>query len=345
MKIIQFSGETEFRKQTGYKDNLNIFFSEDYKNYKLSTKSKFKFYYYLCTDDFVIPIILHKYMIFRYVEFLSEPAKYNNSGESENEFINEICSYLKDEMQVQWLLSTPAYAFFKSYPRGSKVVPFGSQVIDLKLPKENLYQNMDRKHREMTRRGEKGNVKVEISDIDLIDDFCFLETSMWRKSGVFIDNTYNSFYENILSRLNRNTIVSVAYKDEKPQVGLIIYFNEIMAYAMHAGRADEMEPGANNLLYWKMIEYLNSIGVAKFSIVGFRINPDKDTKVYDIQRFKSRFGGVLEEGYMFKMDFKPFYHNFFNLLLDTRSLFKGKVNKKRKDIIDQELHKWKEIQQ
>lgn len=344
MNIRQFKSETEFRKETGYKDKLNIFYSEDYKNYKLSTKSSFKFYYYLCTDDFVIPIVLHKYLIFRYVEFLSEPAQYNNSGESENEFINEICSYLKCEMKVQWLLCTPAYAFFQSYPRGSKVVPFGSQVIDLKLPIEDLYQNMDRKHREMTRRGEKGNVVVEISDIDLIDDFCSLETSMWRKSGVLIDNTYNSFYESILTRLKHNSIVSVAYKNGKPQVGLIIYFNEKMAYAMHAGRADEMEPGANNLLYWKIIEYLKSIGVAKFSIVGFRIMPDKDSKIYDIQRFKSRFGGVLEEGFMFKMDFKPFYHKLFNLLLDIRLLFKGKVNKKRKDIIDQELHKWQAIQ-
>lgn len=344
MIIKKLSGENEFRVLTGYKGDLNIFFSENYKDYKLSTKSNFKFYCYLCSDDYVIPVLLHRYLVFCYVEFLSEPAQYNNTNESEAEFIENICNYLKHKMQVQWILSTPAYAFFKWHPCGSKVVPFGSQVIDLTQNMEELYQNMDRKHREMTRRGEKGGVIVKISNEDLIEDFCSIETSLWKRSGIKMDNKHNSFYDNIFNNLKQNAIVGVAYKEYKPQVGLIVYFNNKMAYAMHAGRANVMEPGANNLLYWKMIEYLKLIGVEKFSIVGFRINPDKDTKVYDIQRFKSRFGGILEEGFMFKIDFKPFYHKLFDLMMEIRSILKGKRNKKGKDIIDQEIHKWLELQ-
>lgn len=344
MIIRKVTGEVEFRQQSGFKAELNIFFSEDYKKFKLSTKSSYKSYFYLVSSDFVIPVLLHKYLIFCYAELLSEPARFNNTGEEEPVFIDELADYLKNELGVQWLICTPAYAFFKYYPKGAKVVPFGSQVIDLTLTTEELFQNMDRKHREMVRRGERGGVEIVISDNKLLNDFCSIETSLWKRSGVNIDNLNNSFYDNILKSLNDNVIVSVAYKENKPQVGLIVYFNKKMAFAMHAGRANLMEPGANNLLYWKMIDYLKLIGVEKFSIVGFRINPDKDTKVYDIQRFKSRFGGKLEEGYMFKMDFKPIYHWLFDFLLTFRSLIKGAKTNKGKDIIDQEVHKWQELQ-
>ena len=83
---------------------------------------------------------------------------------------------------------------------------------------------------------------------------------------------------------------------------------------------------------------MKSNGVKKYSFVGCRIGEDEDSKYHSIQRFKERFGGTLEQGYMFKTVMSQWKYQLFHCL------YKIKNKTVLTDAIDQELPKWKELQ-
>ena len=83
----------------------------------------------------------------------------------------------------------------------------------------------------------------------------------------------------------------------------------------------------------KMKEY----GVSMYNFVGCRINVDKDSKQAGIQSFKERFGGQLVNCFLFKTVFHPFKKTIYDFLINT-------FRKGGDDILEQELHKWAELQ-
>ena len=92
--------------------------------------------------------------------------------------------------------------------------------------------------------------------------------------------------------------------------------------------------GSHNLLQWEIVKKLKTLNVKQYDFVGARINPPKGSKIEGIQRFKSRFGTTLHQGYMWKYIFnKPMYFLYVQILkllaFKNRSKYKG-------DIIDQE---------
>ena len=91
-----------------------------------------------------------------------------------------------------------------------------------------------------------------------------------------------------------------------------------------------------NYLHWRAIRDFKQEGVKKYSFVGCRINEDIDSKCHGIQRFKERFGGTLFVGYMFKVILKPFKYKLFRLLQRIKN------GRWVKDVVDQEIEKWRE---
>ena len=74
-------------------------------------------------------------------------------------------------------------------------------------------------------------------------------------------------------------------------------------------------------------------GVKWYDFVGARINPSPGSKVEGIQRFKSRFGGELKEGFLWKKNYNKIKSSFYSIALYSYGKIK-KINVK--DIIDQE---------
>ena len=61
-------------------------------------------------------------------------------------------------------------------------------------------------------------------------------------------------------------------------------------------------------------------GVKYYDFVGARINPDEGSKYEGIQRFKSRFGGELKKGYLWKMPLNKFKYKLFCWLVAAKQL-------------------------
>ena len=57
-------------------------------------------------------------------------------------------------------------------------------------------------------------------------------------------------------------------------------------------------------------------GVMKYDFVGARVNPEPGSKLEGIQRFKSRFGGEMKVGYMWRYVNRPIRYKLYSLLLN-----------------------------
>ena len=83
-----------------------------------------------------------------------------------------------------------------------------------------------------------------------------------------------------------------------------------------------------------MLEF-KKMGVREYDFMGARLNVEKGSKLEGIQRFKSRFGGELKKGYLWKYEINPIKTKTIYFL--QKVIFKLKGQDYKGDAIDQEL--------
>lgn len=313
-----------------------MFFSKEYANMVCSDGKQ---YFYIASEDFVMPVVMTKKAFFRSALFPTEP--YNYGGLSScKDFLDSVCEYLKKKEKVHWISQNPPASLFSDFPTGAKHIPFGSHVVDLSLAEDELWAKLHSKHRNVIKKAEKDGIVITkgVSD-KIISDYHSIDLDTWARSEKKAANL--AALKHQAEKLGDKVVFYMAYEEDDPQSGAIFYYNKEMCYYMHGANKNNPHTGSGNLLQWKAMLDMKEKGVKYFSFVGCRINEDENSKFHGIQRFKERFGGELKQGYLFKLDFNPFRHCLFNFLLAFRNLIKG--NHKfviQKDIIDQEIHKW-----
>lgn len=327
---------TDLRNNVFKQNNANVFFQQEYADF---VKSTGKFFYYCYSDKYVIPVSITKKTFFKYARLEAEPYNYNSSvEEDETSFLDDVFEYLKGK-GIQWLMPSPASAFFMEVPSKAVKIPFGSHVIDLCQGEEALFKNLHSKHRNVIKKAEKDGIRIEKGHSDtLIRDFVHMNIETWGRSNQKTDG-YN-YWKNMIDSMPESSIVYIAYDGKVPQSGAIFFYNLQMSYYMYGVNKNNPHTGAGNLLQWQAILDMKTKGVKKYSFVGCRINEDEKSKYHGIQRFKERFGGELIKGYMFKCIFDKRMRQLFEMSYSIMSLLRTGRYKKIQDIIDQELYKW-----
>lgn len=318
------------------KDKLagaNMFFSHGYSEYISSTGGNI---WYLYDDEWILPVHVQSKAAIRFGACPSEPFCLSNPCDSQKEkrFINQVSDLLKKN-GLAWF-STAATAFFCAYPDNSMRIPFGSHVLDLSMTEDELLAKMHSKHRNVVKRAEKSNVQVKCGGLELLQDYLLMDEATWARSG---RHSYGEkFFTDMFENMPENVIFYIAYKDDAPQAGACYFYNSVMCYYMFGASIDKPETGATNFMHWQAMKDLKKKGVKRYSFVGCRINEDEDSKYHTIQRFKERFGGDLIQGYMFKSVLNPWKYQMFHWL------YKLKNKHALTDAVDQEIHKWQELQ-
>lgn len=315
-------------------DEANVFYSDEYREYEKGIGSNVIYAY---TNNMIQVVTLHTIKgLFHTATFPSEPFYFGEISESSvQQMLDQLLVILKKEFDVDWTTVTPASSLFTAYPTNSMRIPFGNYIIDLTYSEEQLFQNVTSKHRNMIRRGMKSEIYIKYGSTNLLDDYLELDRQTWQRSGQDID--HSAYYKKYLEYFKEHAIVGVAYKDSIPQCGLIGLYNNRMFYYMFGASANKPEPGSTHYLQWNTILKMKEIGVKQYSFVGCRINVDEDSKLYNIQHFKKGFGGKLIDCYMFKSILNSQKKKMFDRLMKIRT---GKV---AIDVIDEEIHKWHEM--
>jgi hypothetical protein len=315
--------------------NANVFYT---KGFFLFNKTKNKKIIYLTNNKYIIPVVQIKKLCFKYAQIPVEPFCFNNEIKDSyglKLFLNQICEYLKKETYM-WLQHPDTCASFIEKPENSIFIPFSNYFIDLSISNQNLFSNIHGKHRNSIRKALKSNVIVEYGkNKKLLDDYYHLSNITANRTQI-TPKSYKEYY-NELKFID--SIIFIAYCNNIPQGGAIFYFNNKKAYYIHGASVDKPISGSMNLLHWMAMNYFKNLRVQKYSFVGARVNVDKNSKYDGIQKFKKRFGGKTEELYLFKKIFSNFFYSLFCKLMKIRAIIL-KINYKG-DIIDQEIHKWK----
>lgn len=86
----------------------------------------------------------------------------------------------------------------------------------------------------------------------------------------------------------------VCKKDNKIIAGSAIKEKkELIELFLNASLQDYLKFQPNNLLYWSLIEYGHEKGFKIFDLGGYQLKAQKGTKLYEINRFKERWGGKI----------------------------------------------------
>lgn len=319
----------------GKLDGANVYFSMEYEKYIHGEPS---LAVYIYNEALIQVVSVHTIGgRFRTASLLSEPFWLQPEQDESvlKAFLDEVVLALKKEFKIHWVNVTPAGSLFQAYPTNSQRIRFGNYIIDLTQDEETLMAKMDSKHRNMVRRGERGGVEVKFGGVELLEDYISVDKQTWERNGQNVDHT--RFYKRYIELLTPNVVVAVAYKDGVPQCGLIGAYNGQMFYYMFGASAHKPEPGATHYMQWQNILRMKQLGVSSYSFVGCRLNEDKNSKYHNIQHFKKGFGGELHECYLFRVTLNKPMRWLFNMLMLVRT------KKKQEDVIDQELHKWQDI--
>lgn len=319
-------------------DNFNIYYSPEYEAYLNNLHIDYEYMY---NDSFGIIVQYNKILrFFKQVVLVSEPCPLkspfiiNEIGEIDNDelkFLDDVVGVLRKSKQ-HWISVTKAGSSFNAFPSESQRIPWGNYIVNLTQEVDTIFSNMQSKHRNMVRRGEKGQIDVKFGGTELLEDYILLDKETWKRSNVEVDNT--QLYSTLLSAFPKQSIIAIAYKDSIPQAGILGLYNKSMFYYQYGASTSRPEPGSTHYLQWKMMLYMKSLGVRLYSFVGCRMNVDESTKLKSIQHFKEGFGGELKLSYTFKVIINKFVSKMFLVL------FRLRWHKEKVDVVDQEISKW-----
>lgn len=313
-------------------NEANLFFSEEYEQNTILRGQRL---YYVWTEEAILVARVKKQLFLKAAVLESEPYVFNENID-QKKFLDESMLMLKKH-GVQWTVCATT-ARFQDYPSNCKVVPCGNFIIDLTDSEEELWKNVHSKHRNSIRRGEKAGIELIIGREELVSEYVPISNETYGRSGKYGGSV--SYYQGLLNGLENNIVIILAYIDGQVHAGGMFYFNQAMAYYLHGASIGRPEPGATNYLLWRAILHFKEMGIKQFSFVGYRYDPEENSKLDGIQRFKERFGGTLEKSFNFRCEQNPIAYRVFCFAMQLKN---HKPFIKYEDAIDEQIDKYPEL--
>lgn len=265
----------------------------------------------------ILPYTIIKKAIFRMVRFRVETINVGEeiSIDEERTFLNNAVAYFR-MIGADAIIPATTNTIFRTYPDGADAAPYGSYIIDLTKPEDDIWRNIDRIMRQNIKTAIKNGVTVRDGSDDLKAAHELIVETFQRSKLPFMG--YEEFIKFIFG-LGNNSKILIADCNGIPQSYAVFGFSNYCVYAIYAGNIDNQQQGANKLLYWEAIRLFKGLGVQRYDFVGARINPEKGSKQDAINALKRRFGSQLKQGYIWKYSIKPFKYKLYNIAARWRS--------------------------
>jgi lipid II:glycine glycyltransferase (peptidoglycan interpeptide bridge formation enzyme) len=136
--------------------------------------------------------------------------------------------------------------------------------------------------------------------------------------------------------LGHNLSLYVALKNNEMQgCTVIVWSKGHSAYYLYGGSIPTPYSGSMNLLHWQTMKDMKNEGVRYYDFVGARLEPVSGSKLETIQRFKSKFGGTMKKGYLWKFPLKCWKYRLFKRTMLAYAMIRRLDY--RGDVIDQEI--------
>lgn len=268
---------------------------------------------YMYDDDMVMASRDFHHRGFRFLQFLSEPRMQSGealSAEAERTFFDKVVRHSRLNGHWARIVAPPPHLLFQTAPADAHVAPFGSYRLDLREDVDTLFKGLHSKHRNVIRKVQD-RVEVKVG-LEQFPHFYRLYAQTMARSGLAYESEAQlTDFANLLgpSRLH----CAVVYYNGGALGALMGPKNsDGFHYLWGGSQLPTPLNGAVNYLHWHSIQQLKAEGVERYDFVGARLGDISGTKYEGIQRFKSRFGGQLVRGCLWKMDLQPWKANLYN---------------------------------
>lgn len=206
-------------------------------------------------------------------------------------------------------------ALFRTAPTGAAAAPFGTVVIELTDAEDVLWAAVRSRNRSAIRKAQASGVTVEWG-AHLAEVAHMLCAGTMARSGLSFP-TLPQFRE-LAASLGDAVDIGVAYADGAPKACVVNPWSRFGAHCLFAGTADAPTPGAANLLQWEAMLRAKQHGARVYDFVGVRLDPDPDSKYAGLYQFKTRFGGEVVEGCLWKMPLSGWRYRLYGILKRVR---------------------------
>lgn len=287
---------------------------------------------YVVDGSKVLPYSVKKRAIFKSVQLpcLPQGCMPNNEKEFVNKAVTQICKTVNPDY-----IYTTATSVFDEYCDKSVYCHFGSYIISLTLSEEEIFGNFHTKHRNVVRKAEKDGLTVDCGPQYAEACYEIIKDTYGRQGKSAFSREH---FEQLKAMSDHVDFWVVKNGEEYQGCAVLLWNKGFSSYYLHGGSSAHPHGGALNLLHWEAIKKMKERGVLFYDFVGARTNPEPGSKLEGIQRFKSRFGGEMKVGYMWRFVNHPLKYRLYVLAVKMYTKYVLKDDNYY-DIIDDERAK------
>ena len=114
---------------------------------------------YFFEAGYILPFYIKKRVIFKFMTFTSGVLGFSESI-PENIFLENLILYIKKKLDIDFITIPHTTALFNSYPQNAFTCNFGTYIIDLSLPENELFVNLHSKHRNVIKKAERDGILI-----------------------------------------------------------------------------------------------------------------------------------------------------------------------------------------
>jgi len=309
------------------RDNYSIPFSDQLPVFAQAgfLQSKSNDYGWIVDNDFILSFIIDHRLIFKRLIFTSDiiviNSKSNSNNETKQAFIEAACSLVEKELKPDFIASPLGSVKFSTYPEKSIATSYWTYIVNLEEDEQDILKSFNSTTRTEIRKAIRNDFSFSTLDDQSI--LFYLLRKTFQRSGEELLTPSQDYIETLINNLKGNVATyQVSVNNEIQGVALVTY-NQGRAYYYYGASIDRPVVGSLPFLHWSMMMEMKRKGVRSYDLMGVILNAPKGSKDYGIASFKRRFGGVVEEGYIFKIIYSPVKHKLFNLIVALMYRLKG----------------------
>ncbi|MBU2562085.1 MAG: peptidoglycan bridge formation glycyltransferase FemA/FemB family protein [Nanoarchaeota archaeon] len=197
--------------------------------------------------------------------------------------------------------------------------------IDLKKNEEELWNSLDKDAKWGVNKAKKSKLKVKSCN----------DKKIWREFHKIYTKTcqYGKIVPLSLEKIKQGKLFGCFFEEKLIAGSVIKTKKRRVILFLNASNHEYLKYQPNNLLYWNLIRWSKKKDFKIFDLGGYQLNAKKGDKLYEINRFKLRWGGEIKKYPLYSKN--PLYilgrkiiRNF-SFIKNARDNIKISMNKKK----------------
>ncbi len=217
--------------------------------------------------------------------------------DAERSFLERVARLAMDT-DADFIAQPRTTSVFRTAPRGSISVPWGSYRVDLAQSEEALFASFHRHHRRLVCKADRAGLTVASGRDCLEECYALIRGLLEREEKPCLPKR---LFERFATALGNGVGFHLALENGRPVASALFLIDKGSSYFLVGGREPDAHHGATAFLHWQAMRAARARGVGTYDFVGGRVHPVAGSRQEGLQVFKSRFGGSFQEGVLWKL--------------------------------------------